>query len=381
MWRASCMTASTGCASIRAERATTSGAWLRRAGEHRANAVQAWVCWLGLRLGGWIYYHRIGRTEECDVSETIDRETPVTVRVGALAVAAGLIWAAGAWANDISNSLRALPEIKVKIDELDKNGTTFGRTGDQLIRKDIERLTEKVAGIQKDVRGDRRGGRRQVVRCRHPRPTRWWCPQWRGRSSSPSAWRRARGRSARASAGRRGGFGASSVLAQCMTRLRWWAGRPINGTEDAMQDSMKFDPENGNTDAFSVRELHELARRAERLAAMEVCNGAEAAMRGSLARMWAAPRRRRPRGQGSHRRVSARDGAKDEAAIRLDRRRLRQLRRLGASCPGPSCRRRRSSKTRRRPPGPPSHSYTLMRHCSTARASSSFRHSTYPQLV
>ena len=29
-----------------------------RAGAHRANWIQAWVCWLGLRLGGWIYYYR-----------------------------------------------------------------------------------------------------------------------------------------------------------------------------------------------------------------------------------------------------------------------------------------------------------------------------------
>ena len=49
-------------------RADTIWRSLAMAGEHRANAFQAWAAWLGLRLGGWIVWDRY-RTR--DVGESI----------------------------------------------------------------------------------------------------------------------------------------------------------------------------------------------------------------------------------------------------------------------------------------------------------------------
>ena len=39
-------------------RAEADRVWRRIAmsGEHRANAVQAWTCWVGLRIAGWLYW-------------------------------------------------------------------------------------------------------------------------------------------------------------------------------------------------------------------------------------------------------------------------------------------------------------------------------------
>ena len=45
---------------MRYDRRTADRIWriVARAGAHRANWAQAWICWLGLRLGGWLYYRR-----------------------------------------------------------------------------------------------------------------------------------------------------------------------------------------------------------------------------------------------------------------------------------------------------------------------------------
>lgn len=36
---------------------------LARTGNHRANALQAWICWAALRIGGWVTWNRLRRED------------------------------------------------------------------------------------------------------------------------------------------------------------------------------------------------------------------------------------------------------------------------------------------------------------------------------
>jgi hypothetical protein len=45
------------------------------AGEHRANAFQAWVGWFALRVGGWIAWRRYRRREKSDATAADELKT------------------------------------------------------------------------------------------------------------------------------------------------------------------------------------------------------------------------------------------------------------------------------------------------------------------